>query len=295
MPSSSRENIIAKSIRFLHEKPLFTISLLIIYTLSILFLHDTMVNLSVKIMNSMGLSSYNLFITIISSSVALVAGSVLTWLIIKNPSLRKLKISALIAILMALLIHYIFLLEMNVEIIHALAYGGLAFLAYALTKRYGAALVFIVPVMLIDEWYQYKILYPHYVEYWELNDVLLDMLGAGFVLIILFIAEAPHNKSKKITVRPEFWLGLSMIFFFSVAVTFCLFATHETTACHHTIFVMSKIANPEVTWHIHGFTQKKYYILSPEQSIILMTLVSFAFMALDSFLSKRKPYTLANA
>jgi hypothetical protein len=287
MPVNFISEKISQATLFLHRKKPITFSLIIAYALGIVFLHDPLVNISVKVMNDMGLAAYNVMVSILAFTVFAAVASFVAISIIRPENNRNLKILLSAGILAAIMLHYIFLLEMNIEIVHAFAYGGLVYLIYAYTLRYGAAIVWAVPVMLFDEWYQYILLYPHYVEYWELNDVVLDMLGASLILILLFVSNQPHKNSKPYFTRPEFILGGSMVVLFIVATASCIFALHISEVCHHTVFVMNKMETAITGWHIHGFTQKKYYILSPAQSIVLISAISFAFIGLDSCLSKK--------
>lgn len=277
---------ISKIINWLYSNRLVTLLLILAYSAGIIFLHDSLVNVSVKIMNSMGLNAYNTFISLITAFALAIVSIFILYSVKTAQEFRKAKMLFPVAIVALMAIHYFFLLEMNIEIVHAFAYGGLVFLIYGLTKRYAAAIIWAVPVMLIDEWYQYMVLYPHYVEYWELNDVVLDMLGGTFMLMLIFLANAPHKISKPYYLRSEFLIGGTMVVAFIALVSACVIATHTSTACPQTIFTMSKMAEPHTGWHVHGFTQKTYYILSPAQSIIIVSAISFLLMAFDNFIAK---------
>lgn len=279
---------IQQTVLWLNQHKAITLLLTVLYSVGILFFHDSLVNVSVLVMNKMGLAGYNLFISILALISFLIIALFLVFQLKNSTQHTKLKIVLIIVISVILALHYLFLLEMNIEIIHAFAYAGLVFLLYSLTLRYAAAIIFSLPVMLIDEWYQYIILYPHYVEYWELNDILLDLLGGAFLLIILFISNVKHSIKKVFYMRSEFILGIILILFFSIAVATCFFATHQSLQCQNTQFVMSKMAHPHTGWHIHGFTQKKYYILSASLSLMLFSVIGVAFLFLDNYLAKNK-------
>jgi len=275
-------------INFLHHNKKITLVLIFIYSFSIVLLHDPLVNVSVFVMKRMSIQGYNTFI----SSISLF--SLLTFIVIfivqikKHQDSIKMKISLLIFIISFLLIHYVYLLEMNIEIIHAFAYGGLIFLFFSFFKRWAAAVIFSIPVMLIDEWNQYINLYPTYVEYWELNDVVLNTLGEIFVLFFLFSMNVKPEKSNQLWFKkPEFIFASSLIILFVVLSFTKVFVLHQNQTVGYTQFVMSRLQNHQLSWHVHGLTKKVYYILNPKEALVIVIFLCTILFSLDFALSKK--------
>jgi len=268
-------------IDFFHQTKSLTLILILLYSIAILLSHDFLVQISVKVMLSMGLENYNRLISGIAgmSFVSLLLFVVTEYF--KNDGNKVSKLLFLFLVISSLLVHYFFLLEMNIEIIHAFAYSPLIFLFFALFKRFSAAIIFSIPIMLIDEYYQYQILYS-YVEYWELNDVLLDILGGLFILAILYISNIKVEVPKiPIYFLPEFMLLKTMLIFFVIATVTGFFSIHHNLNESHTIFEMSRIANPDDFWHIHGYTKAKYHILKFLEAAILFTLIGLSLIFFD--------------
>ena len=78
------------------------------------------------------------------------------------------------------------LLCMNIEAIHFPQYAILAVLIFALTSSFAQTIVWATLAALLDEGYQYLVLYPDRRIYMDFNDVILNTLGAGFGLVTLY-------------------------------------------------------------------------------------------------------------
>lgn len=288
-PNTSFSKSIAKGINFLHERKKLTLAFMFLYSFLIIALHDPLVNVSVFIMKKMSIQGYNTFISILASTALLSLITILFIQLKKHQNHLKEKLILLISIISLLLIHYVYLLEMNIEIIHAFAYGGLVILFFAYFKRWAAAVIFSIPVMLTDEWNQYINLYPSYVEYWELNDVLLNILGQLFVLCFLFSLNIFPSIFRKVWYKkPEMILLFSIVVLFVGFTAFGFFATHQDYASDTTIFNMSRLQNHAVSWHTHGLTKKVYYILSPKESLFIFTGLSFVILFLEEKIVSKK-------
>jgi hypothetical protein len=189
----------------------------------------------------------------------------------------KKKVPFLLFVLFLILVHYRFLLEMNIEIIHAFAYGIWFIPLIALVKNPLSALVFALPFMLFDEWYQYQVLYPHYVQYWELNDVILNMLGGLFMISILDISGVELTFStRKFHLQPATIVFLTLLLGFIVAFLGNWMVMTPLDSKEHSLFIVNKLQQAQDWWHVHPLTGKTYLILGPISTLV----VTLCFMGL---------------
>jgi hypothetical protein len=281
MKNSFFSNHLNQLLEFLHQRKPLTIFLILVYAAAILISHDFFVQISVKVMLSMGLENYNRLISGIAGISFLTLFIFIVSEFFKNEGNKISKIVFLSTIIISLIFHYFFLLEMNIEIIHAFAYSPLVFLFFCYFKRFAASIIFAIPIMLIDEYYQYQILYT-YVEYWELNDVLLDILGGLFGLAILHISNI-HLKAPKTPFYflPEFVFLVATLTLFIILTYTGYFSIHHSLNENHTIFEMSRIENPYQFWHIHTYTKAKYHILSFLEAAIIFSTIGFILIFFD--------------
>lgn len=77
------------------------------------------------------------------------------------------------------------LIIVNIEIIHFIQYAFLAILLFPLSKKFFATIVLVTFLGAIDEAYQYYFLSPDRTNYYDFNDVILNLLGAAMGMIFL--------------------------------------------------------------------------------------------------------------
>jgi len=261
-------------------------SLAIVYGLAIVFLHDWFVQLSIKVMNHFSLLVYNVLVRNFSLSIGALVLGFCSWKVFLN---KRFDLLFFLFILLALLVlHWLFLFEMNIEIIHALEFGLLALLLYGATCNAGAAVILCLPFMLIDEWVQYSLLYGNYNKYYEFNDLVLDILGAGLAILVLKIIE----KERKTVLLPfwkrnEYRVLFVLLIFFCVLVLSGVLAAHQSQVNTYTIFTLSRIDAPELFWQTHAFTGAKYHILAPLPGAFIMFVLCVLLGCIDySFIQK---------
>ncbi len=95
----------------------------------------------------------------------------------------------------------------NVEVIHFPQYAAFAILLFPLIGNYTATLIWATLAGAVDEAYQYFYLAPFDTSYYDLNDVVTNLIGVVFGILLLRslgIAEQTMFKIKSSTI----WIGL---------------------------------------------------------------------------------------
>lgn len=102
------------------------------------------------------------------------------------------------------------LIVINIEIIHFIQYGFMAILLFPLTMRYRDTLFWATILGAIDEAYQYFYLAPLRTDYYDFNDVIINLIGAAFGLIFIRSFGIGMTKLKKRTwlKSPIVWTSL---------------------------------------------------------------------------------------
>ncbi|MCF8465170.1 MAG: hypothetical protein K9G41_10030 [Flavobacteriales bacterium] len=279
--------MIQRAVHWLQKHPVATGTLVVAYALFLVFAHNTFVNLSVGVMNSLSLPVFQKVVAVIVVLFALVL-AISGWFVLRKGSIDNLIATYFTASLLLLVAHFFVLTEMNVEFIHALMYGGLAALLFPLIGRLGGAIVFCLPIMLIDEWYQHVILFPHYTNYLEFNDIVLDLLGAGlFISMLRLLGMNSERGFTSFRVRSEVWLLLSVVGIIIVVMATCIIVPYSEDACSNTWFVLNKW--PEMTefWYVHPVIGSTFHILKPVEGIVLMFLLCMAYLGMDPIKSAK--------
>ncbi|PSR03306.1 MAG: hypothetical protein BRD50_06045 [Bacteroidetes bacterium SW_11_45_7] len=283
LQTPTKNDLLNRIIDWLEQHRLINAGLVLLYTGFLLFLHGTFVKLSVDIMLALGRPLYNLIVGSVSIVLGLAFIGFLVWQVQRHPFLRTSKLIYFFITMTLMLIHYQFLFELNIEIIHSLQFAGLAFLLYPFTRRFGAAIIMGLPVMILDEWYQYMILFPENIIYFDFNDILMDVLGSALLLCGMWIGGVnTENQPGPFWQRSELYLLAGMILLTAIGLSTCHFARFAFATCDNTWFVFSQLDNPRQFWQEHPTHGSIYHVMPPVEGTIVNSIVCLFYMLIDT-------------
>jgi len=283
-----KPNFLIRIVNRLALKPAINVFLVFAYFIFIFLMHVPCAKLSVFVEHHLSLPVYNK--VVIGVCIVLLA----LYLLLVFDQLKKRadnrihKIIYLVFALSFIIIHFKIMFEMNIEIIHIFQYSILAFLLFPLTRRFGAAVCFAIPFMLVDEWNQYINLYPGYVEYFEFNDVILDINGCGLAMVTLYLCGvAGVTTLKPLWKRPEFILIVGLTFSVFIAIKTCFIALYTADKCSNTWLVLNIIKEQQFFWRKFPGRDAVYHIMQPVEAIVAIIALALFYFGMDSF--RRKP------
>ena len=273
-------------IDWLTENRLINWLLVVGYVVFLVFAHEWFVYRSVEIMNSLSLQVYNTLIAVLAATAAL-GVLLLTAVAAKQKTgLNRSAMVFLLVVLTALVVHFFLFTEMNIEFIHAMEFGLLAGLIYPLAGRFGAAAIYSLPVMLFDEWYQYQVLFE-WVEYFDFNDILLDLLGAGLVLSILKLFHDRRSSATPFSSRPEVYALLFMAVATMILLLSSMVVPYPDDAETNTWLVLNAIQNPYGFWREHPLIGSTYHVLEPMAGLVTVFSVCTIYLLMDPIRSEK--------
>lgn len=274
--------LLIRTVNWLEGKRLVNVALVLAYFIFIFYMHVPFANLSVWAERLLTLPVYNRVVKATCFVLLLLYMALIAGQFSKHPAYRWHKAAYLGLVLSFIILHFCIMFEMNIEIIHVFQYSILAFLLFPLTRRFGAAVCFAIPFMLIDEWNQYVNLYPSYVQYFEFNDVILDINGCALMVTTLYICGVTGSRNlKPFWKRPEFWFivafGITVFF----AVKTCFFTLYEADKCPNTWLVLNKIHEAPTFWRKFPGRDIVYHIMQPVEAILAIIVLGLFYMGLD--------------
>lgn len=250
------------------------------YAFFLVFAHDVFVNLSIDIMNSLSLTVYNQVVAFVIALSAITLAGISVVVYRNGPDLKSL--AYFLGTLLLLVTHFFVLTEMNIEFIHAIMYGAFAVLIFPLVGRYGGAVVLGLPLMLVDEWYQHVILYPDSTDFYELNDIVLDLLGAGlFISLIQLLGVHAKKASTPLIQRTELWVLLVLVVAVIGAITSCFITPYVEDACSNTWLVLNKLPEMNEFWYVHPRIGSTLHVLKPIEGLLLQLLLVLGYLTMD--------------
>jgi hypothetical protein len=271
-------------ITWLQKHPLINAVLALAYFIFILFMHHPLVLLSVFIEQNLGIETYNLVVATVFMVLLVGVLYFVFKLLIYNKENRQRKVIYLLTTLALLITHSRFMFDSNIEVIHSFEFSFLAFLIFPFTRRFGAAVFFTLPFMLIDEWYQYILLYPEYNDYFDMNDLLTDTYGCALMMLLMMITGVKGEEIKKPLVKRSEFIGLiCFIIMVVVLVNVCIIVPYAGNACPNTLLVMNENLTSEPFWRAHPTHHIYYHVMKPTEGFIAVVLLHLFYLGLDGY------------
>jgi len=203
-------------IKWLSERKFLNATLLLVYYLLVVLPHEWVGLQTVKIFGKLTRTQYNLTITIISI-LAFILFAIFVFYKIRRKENEGLKWFYLISTGVFAIICFKVLFVINIEAIHFLQYAGFAILCFPLLLNFNQTLILTTIAGAIDEAYQYFYLAPHRTDYYDFNDVIINLVGAALGLIFIRCFQPLVKK----------WKGISFFkspAFISIIIVFVLIA-----------------------------------------------------------------------
>jgi len=172
-------------IDWMSQRRMLNVILIIVYYILVVAPHKVFGTfLNTVVFKGITRDQYNMYV-LIAALLALICYS---FLFLKNTLQRsdkkKLWFYMLAnTILATLIIKYLFVI--NIEVVHFPQYAAFAILVYPLLHNYRNALIWTTLAGVLDEAYQNFYLAPKDTGYFDWNDVLTNLVGAVFGLLLL--------------------------------------------------------------------------------------------------------------
>ncbi len=186
---------------------------------------------------------------------------------------------------------YLHLVTLISEFVHFLQYALLAVPLFALTRRYGDTVVWITLLGALDEAYQYAVLHQHRTIYYDFNDVLLNLLGGGMGVILIFAGTAGALSGWQAgpsinRLHSPARLTLALILATGILLRLLGHLHGAPGEAGVPLLLLSRSPSPPTFW-----TQvpwgKRFHILQPLPAVLLM-LILIAFYATLDHLAHRQ-------
>lgn len=279
--------LVRNLISYLERNRRLNILLITGYLIFIFVMHDAMVSLSLWVTNSLTLPRYDLIIAAIMMAAVLL----IIFLFIKNlraiSHAADVKIFYMTILIGLTVIHTQMNFVMNIEVIHMLQFGIIALLIFPLTRSFGATLYYTVMLGLLDELFQYRILYPDKNDYLDFNDVVLDQLGAGIMLVYLYSCGiGSHHNGRKWNKSPVLISTVVAAAAVAVSFHFSWISVYDTAGSAGSLLILSESSGPEGFWRQVPNLNKVYHVMSPMEGVLVIAAICGLFYLLD-YLDKK--------
>jgi len=199
--------------RFAHITAIITYYILVVAPHKIFgaFLNKSVAGLfGITVSTVEGRLQYNLIVISLFIILLGSVGYILKKRLVSHPEKSKLLFYFVVnVILSAVIIKLLFVI--NIEVIHFPQYAMFAILIFPLIGNYTATLIWATLGGMLDEAYQYFYLAPKDTSYYDLNDVVTNLIGAVFGILILAVFQVKEFSRFKLK-SSSIWIGLGILF-----------------------------------------------------------------------------------
>ena len=268
-------------IQWLGKNKLIAVLLSVALYFSIVTFHDEVTELAIRFRNAIGRDRYNDILAYAFLALLLVVISFLIYHAFK--SRQKYLYLALSAIVTAMMIIASRLLMVySIEAIHFVEYMLMAILLLPVIRSYGATVFWVTILGALDELFQYIYLTPTF-EYFDFNDIILNLVGAGTgaVTVFVFAADAIKLRQIKWYKSPAVLTGMGiLVIFFALLLSGKMALDPGDISESHRWFTLNRESMPGVFWTT-AYPGRVFHILKPLEGIILLYLLFAGFFILD--------------
>lgn len=276
-----------KILKYLGAHPLLNVGLALAYFLAVTLPHEQVGLWTVPIRESLGWDRYNLLLLAMSGVALLVLLIFLGKNLRQNEVNRRKFLTYLVAAVLLTAASFRWLVIINIEAVHFGQYAVMAILLFPLVRRFGETLFWVTLLGTLDEAYQYFVLAPHRTNYFDLNDVILNLLGGVFGLLLV----ASLGKIFQVE-RKRLWFQ-SPVFFATILIAVGLSISFANSwlyiqPAEGQGALWALIREPQVgLWTtVHpGFT---FHVVQPLEGVIIVVILLMFFSGIGDVNTFRK-------
>jgi VanZ family protein len=229
----------------------------------------------------MSISGYNMFFTM-ATILGFGTWILLLWLKVRKNRTYKVVIIFLLPTLLLIALFFMLMQTYAIEAVHFFQYAILAILIFPLIKSYGATVFWATFFGMLDEIYQYTILTPYF-EYFDINDILLNLLGAGVAVVTIYLSTGFR------TTRSDRIKGTRAVLYFVILVGIIYTILHlgnyiswypATSGDQPLWFAISRTPSIERFW-TEAYPGKFLHIIGPWEGLAISLILFGYYFLLD--------------
>jgi hypothetical protein len=270
-----------KLLGWLEVNRLINILLAVVFFLAVVVFHDEVTRLVLKLRRSISVDTYNLLFTV---ATILGFGIWIAWLWpkMKKPHTLKAVWVFLVPTLVLITLFFLFMQTYAIEAVHFFQYAILAILLFPLVKSYGATVFWATLLGIMDEVYQYVILTPDF-NYFDFNDVLLNLLGAGIAMVTVSITTGIHfhGKNLKNALKAVIIAILTLTSIFTILYICNYIRWYPCTSGEEPFWFTINRTSPLPGFWFEVYNGRSLHILNPKEGTSLLFFLILYYFLLD--------------
>ena len=241
------------------------------YYLLVVLPHEKVGIIIARIFKNQSRENYNLIVLIIAVVLFIGVFSFIIRKLITHEK-KKLLYFYFSATFILVLVCFNVLFVMNIECIHFIQYAVFAILCYPLINDYLQTLVFTTIAGAFDEAYQYFYLAPNRTDYFDWNDVIINLIGGAIGILILKTFLVNQYKSKTRFLKSSVFYFLFLIVLMVIGLLGFGVLTIYPDDNGDSLFSLVKVL-PDGFWSFPPGPYVRYHVVMPLEGIIIIAIL----------------------
>lgn len=283
---------------FLSRRPAVSAALATAFFVGTMLAHDRVQSAVYRFAHWIGrgadepLARWNAFVTAVGAPLMLLCAAAIGLAVWRHPCRTPLA-AAWALILLLVVASYNALFVMNSELVHFPQFAMLAMLLFQIIGRFGETMFWCGLLGAIDEGYQYWWLSRAKAIYYDFNDVVLNMLGAGLGLLLLLTfaprGVATHSRGARATgvsrARPSTVAVVTALALVLAVIAGAATGTLRESQPHdngRSAIVLRRCGTSPSFW-VRTTWDKTFHELSPLEGTSAAVMLIVLFAAFDTF------------
>ncbi|MEY3368165.1 MAG: hypothetical protein RI973_1320 [Bacteroidota bacterium] len=269
---------------FFKKAPFLYFAMIVAYFLLVVLPHELIGKwLATSLDEKLGREKYNQLVLFLAF-VALATFATKFWVNVKSDArANKGTIAFLLFTLAIIAVAFNYLVVVNIEVIHLFQYALLAILLFPAVGSYGATIGWATLLGAADEAWQHFYLAPLKSNYYDFNDILLDLLGAALGLIII------KSSFKNLEIQTE-RAGTAMsalllttgVLALLLPVAFAAGLIHYYTPEKEAICRWVIIRAPQTSFWTTVHPNVTFHVMQPMEGLIVLSMLLLYYQGLDN-------------
>ncbi len=288
---ATRATLIASLVGVLARRRILAACILVAYVLFTITAHDVAQAVTFWLQDLVEPARWLRGVAMGAAAVALAAAAWLIQRLRRHPDAIVIAVYGAITLALASAAYATLVMVAN-ECIHFVQYALLAVLVFPFVGRLGTTVVACTIIGALDEGYQYVVLHAHWGTYFDFNDVILNLLGAGFGVIALRAAlpPAPRLPLAAVLSRPD--VRVTGVFLAAVGVS-ALAGLVRILPDQNTVGLVLRRGGPSAADWLVTNLGKRFHELQPAEAGFLIIALWIFYFAFDIIPTRRASSPIA--
>ncbi len=257
---------------WLSRHPLINGIVITLYYLAVVLPHKRFGTfLNTQVFKGITRTEYNQIVLVIASIILIIFSGILIRNLNSHKQRKLISTYLVLNILLAAVV-MCYLFVINIEVVHYPQYALFAIISYPLLNNLHQSLIWTTIAGAIDEAYQYFYLAPKDTYYYDMNDVVTNLIGAVFGLLLIWSYGRHNHRNTPFFKSSGFYAICGVLLVVLIACWSGLLSIYPSDTSSYQLLRQW----PEGFWTSAKF-DVNYHIIQPLEGAVIVVVLWFIY------------------